>query len=477
MRVLGLDIGTQGVRAIVVNEQGIQIAKKSKSFSRFSSSENSAYKEQDPDDWLCAAYDVIGDCVRQLKGDKIDAAAIDGTSGTILALDDKKRPLFSGIMYNDTRSDSLVEIVNGAAKRFTKELGYVFNSSFALPKILWVKENLNDLYKKTWKFVHQSDYIYGNLTGIFDLTDYSTALKTGYDLVGEKWPDFMSVLGIDREKLPFVNAPGKRMGTVTALAAEKTGLSQDTVFYTGATDGIASSLAAGLCLPGEWATVIGTTMVFKGITQKLVLDPLGRVYSHKHPEGWWLPGGASNVGGRCLDEMFGKGNLKEYDKGVSNFLPSGDITYPLTITGERFPFIKQDAQGFYIGDQNNIRKKYAAVMEGVGYTERFSYDMLRDIGCEVGDIILTAGGASKSSIWTQIRANILQKQLRISGCTEAAAGSAILAVSGVLGCKISEAVRSMVRFTATFDPDEKLKNRYDELYGRFVEECKRRFQL
>jgi xylulokinase len=477
MKVLGLDIGTQGVRAIVVNEQGILIAEKSKPFSMLSSSENFAYKEQDPGDWLCASYDVISDCVRQLKGDKIDAAAIDGTSGTILALDSKKKPLSKGIMYNDSRSDSLVGTVNEAAKKLTKKLGYTFSSSFALPKILWVKENLSDLYEKTWKFVHQSDYIYGNLTGIFDLTDYSTALKTGYDLIEERWPDFLNTLGIDKEKLPFVNAPGKRVGRVTALAAEKTGLSQNTVFYTGATDGIASSLAAGLCLPGEWATVIGTTMVFKGITHKLVLDPFGRVYSHKHPDGWWLPGGASNVGGRCLNEMFGKDNLKEYDKSALNFLPSGDITYPLTITGERFPFIKHDAQGFYMGDQGNTRKKYAAVMEGVGYTERFSYDMLQNIGCEVGNIILTAGGASKSPVWTQIRANILQKQLCVSECTEAAAGSAMLAVSGVLGCKISEAVRSMVRFTAVVDPDKNLKDRYDELYWRFVEECKKRFQL
>jgi xylulokinase len=209
----------------------------------------------------------------------------------------------------------------------------------------------------------------------------------------------------------------------------------------------------------------------------LVLDTHGRVYSHKHPEGWWLPGGASNVGGRCLNEIFGKDNLAEYDKFAPGYLPSGDIVYPLTVVGERFPFIKHDARGFYVGDQSNIQKKYAAFMEGVGYTERFSYAMLRDLGCETSDVILTAGGASKSPVWTQIRANILQKQLRVSETTEAAAGSAILAASGALGCGISEAVRSMVRSIAIFDPDKKLKERYDEFYERFVEECKTRFQL
>jgi xylulokinase len=477
VKILGLDIGTQGVRGIVYDEYGNIAAENNCSFAHFSISENKEYKEQNPSDLLHAAYRVIADCVRQLKGEKIDAAAIDGTSGTIVALDHEKRPLTMGIMYNDDRSISQAAKVNHAAGGSLGKLGYTFNSSYALPKILWIKENMPDIYEKTWKFIHQSDYIYGKLTGVYDITDYSNALKTGYDLLDERWPDFLAALDIDKEKLPAVTAPGTRIGTVLSGVAGETGLMEDVVFYTGTTDGCASSLAAGLSVPGEWATVIGTTMVFKGITRELVPDSQGRIYSHKHPQGWWMPGGASNVGGSCLNEMFGKENLKEYDRTVWDYLPTGDIAYPLTGTGERFPFIKPGVQGFYIGDPSNIRKKYAAIMESVAYTERLSYDTLCGLGCDIGDVVLTSGGATKAPVWVQIRANILQKQLCVPESANAAMGSAIIALSGISGSNLSDAVRSMVRFTAKIDPEIQLKELYDEIYARFREECKKRFQI
>jgi xylulokinase len=190
-----------------------------------------------------------------------------------------------------------------------------------------------------------------------------------------------------------------------------------------------------------------------------------------------MPGGASNVGGRCLNEMFGKENLKEYDRTAPEYLPTGDIAYPLTGTGERFPFIKPDAQGFYVGDSSNIRKQYAAVMESVAYAERLSYDMLRGLGCDIGDVVLTSGGATKSPVWIQIRANILQKQLCVPESTEAAAGSAMIAFSGISGGTLSDAVRSMVRFTAKIDPEIQFKAPYDDIYARFLEECRSRFQI
>ncbi len=476
MYILGIDIGTQGVRGIVTDERGSICAEASASFARVSTTDVPDHKEQNPQDWAQAVTAVIAQCAKDTPGN-IDAVSLDATSGTVLAIDADNKPITAGIMYNDARAKAQAKRVHEAAGEHERAHGYVFNASYALPKILWVKENMPEIYERAHKFIHQSDYIYGMLTGNYNVSDYSNALKTGYDLINERWPDFISGLGIDVALLPEVIAPTGRIGNVSAEAAAKTGLSADTVLFAGATDGYASSLAAGLCVPGEWATVIGTTMVLKGITKKLVLDEAGRIYSHKHPQGWWLPGGASNVGGLCLNEMFGKQNFDEYNKTVASYTPTGDIAYPLTIDGERFPFVNPAARGFYAGDTTDEKKRYAAVMEGVGYTERLSYELLQKLGCEVGGYILTSGGACKSAEWLQIRADILQRALRVPASTDAAMGSAMMAAAGAQSIPLSEAVSAMVKIDKEVLPDTSKKARYEELYARFKQELSERGYL
>ena len=472
MRILGLDIGTQGVRGVVCDEKGRIFAQSTSPFDDMNETANPDFKEQTPASWEQAVIDVISACVKSTGG-TIDALSLDATSGTIVALDENKKPLTNGIMYNDSRSKEQAARVHAAAGAHEKALGYKFNASFALPKILWIMENEPEVYAKTWKFVHQSDYIYGLLTGNYGISDYSNALKTGYDLVNLKWPSFIGDLGIDMNKLPAVVAPGEKIENISQSAACATGLKTTAQVFAGATDGFVSALSAGLAVPGEWATVIGTTMVLKGLTKNLVLDPEGRIYSHRHPQGWWLPGGASNVGGICLNKYFGKDKFQEYDKEVMRLVPTGGIFYPLTVKGERFPFVSADAQGFYLGDSNEV-KKYAAAMEGVGYTERLSYELLQDLGCEVGDSVLTSGGACKSIEWLQIRADIMQKTLMVPDTTDAALGSAMLALSGFKGMKLNDAVSEIVSISKIVEPDAKNKARYDDLYGQFKDELKKR---
>ncbi len=473
MRILGIDIGTQGVRGVVCDEKGSVFAQADCAFEHLDTSSIPEHKEQRPTDWAKAMFFVISKCVKQSE-EKIDAVAIDGTSGTVVAIDKNGNELCDAIMYNDARAKKEAGEVHIAAADHEKKHGYVFNASYALPKILWVKNNQPDIYEKTWKFIHQADYAAGLLTGVFDVTDYSNALKTGYDLISEEWPSLIGSVGIEKDKLPSVVAPGVRIANISEDAAEKTGLPVSAVLFAGASDGYASSLAAGLALPGEWATVIGTTMVLKGITKKMAVDPLGRIYSHKHPQGWWLPGGASNVGGRCLNEKFGKENFNEYNKTVKEHTPTGILAYPLTMKGERFPFVNPSAEGFYVNEDENIRRSYAGTMEGVGYAEKLAYRVLEGLGCEVGDTILTSGGACKSAEWLQIRANILNKSLKVPKETDAAMGTAMIAAAGYMQGKLSDAVSSMVSFAVEVEPQEQYVDKYVEYYARFEEECKKR---
>src|SRR5581483_4428230 len=131
-----------------------------------------------------------------------------------------------------------------------------------------------------------ADYLAGRLTGGPVATDFSHALKTGYDLLGQDWPAaVLDQLGLPVAMLPEVVRPGTRLGSVAAAAAEHTGLVAGTPVLAGMTDGCAAQIAAGALTPGSWNSVLGTTLVLKGVTVERLADPGGAVYSHRHPDG------------------------------------------------------------------------------------------------------------------------------------------------------------------------------------------------
>ena len=479
MIVLGMDIGTQGARVIACDISGNIKSSKSVPFKSLDVSQIEQHREQAAEDWWLAAKEAVCSVIADLKqqgisSDAVKSVSVDGTSGTILPIDRLNTPLQNALMYNDSRAYAQTETIKARARDFENKMGYTFNSSFALPKILWIKENLPGIYEKAKRFVHQTDYIVGRMTGEYGMSDYSNALKTGYDLIALEWPRFIEELGIDRSLLPDIVAPGQRIARIDRQTAEQTGLKEGTMVVAGATDGYASALSAGAVTPGDWATIIGTTMVLKGVTKELILDPKGRIYSHKHPEGYWMPGGASNVGGRCLNEFFGTERFTELDKHVTELSPTGLSIYPLTGRGERFPFVNENARYFANKEVPGEYVHYTALMEGVAYTERLSYEMLSELGCEVKDEIFTAGGACKSEEWLKMRADIMGRRLKIPAETGAAMGAALLAAMPLGFDSVGDASEKLIRISKTVEPDLSKKRLYDQTYSEFKWELKKR---
>ena len=480
MFFLGIDIGTQGIRGLVVDEKGNIISSGSRRFTRLNLTENAKCYEQAASDWIESVIHVIEKCVYGLKEkggtpEDIAGIAVDGTSGTILPVDSGCQPLTNALMYNDTRADTQAELVQTAGEGLSENLGYQFKSSFSLPKILWIKHNQPDIYAKTRRFLHQSDFIVGFLTGNFQNSDYSNALKTGYDLINNCWPKFIeSKLGLSLEKFPDVHPPGTIVGSVSKSIAQLTGLSQKTRVCVGATDGNASALAAGIKKPGDYNTTIGTTLVIKGLTTSITHDRQGRIYSHRHPDGFWMPGGASNTGGICLNHHFKDRKLAELDKQVNLSEPSRLVCYPLIGIGERFPFLAPDAEGFIKGKVQNELQFYTALLEGVAYTERLSYEVMAELGCDPVNTVYTAGGAAKSLVWLKIRANILNRRLLVPKVVEASMGAAILAASTIRFNGTSEAVDAMVKIDKEVIPDPKISQRYNSFYSLFKTACTER---
>jgi len=480
MLYMGIDVGTQGVRCLVVDEAGRPVASKSVPFSRLNIAQREGWQEQSPADWQGAMEEAVRACTARLRADghgpdAVVAISVDGTSGTIVPLDAAHRPLTNGIMYNDPRAREQAAKVRAAMGAYERKLGYAFGASFSLPRILWILENRPEVYEQTAVFAHQADYITGLLCGEFAVSDYSNALKTGYDLLDGGWPkEIEGRLGIDRARLPRILRPGEPIARVSKGAADRLGLSTDTLVVGGSTDGYASALAAGAVRAGRWVSIIGTTFVLKGVTERLFIDSEGISYSHRLPSGEWLLGGAGNIGGRTLNACAGARSFESMDAAAQALIPTGVRCYPLPGRGERFPFARADCEPFYIGDITGDRL-YAATMEGVGLAERLAYDRMAQLGCPVGDEICSTGGACRSELWLRIRASILNRQIKVPRVAEAAMGSALLAAT----CdpreqrSLADAAERMIAYDRVVDPDPALVGPYGEIYGKFREDLQR----
>lgn len=482
MLFMGIDIGTQGARVIVTDEIGSVAAGTSISFEFLNLSNFPDHYEQSPETWWKSTSDAVAVTVDMLKNkgfkpSDIIAISIDGTSGTILPIGKDNNPLSNGIMYNDMRSKAETTTIRKISGKHESKMGLRFNASFALPKILWIKDNTPHIYEHARLIIHQADYIVGKLCGEYGVSDYSNSLKTGYDLIDNCWPEYLDELGLDRIKLPDIVAPGEIIGRVSNEAAAELGLSTKTYVVAGATDGYSSALAAGAFRVGCWATIIGTTMVIKGVSSNIVIDPTGSSYCHKLPSGSWMVGGASNVGGLCLNRKFNKNEFDMLNSSVDMLTPTGVLIYPLTGTGERYPFVDPSAQEFVIGDTSDNRVLYTALMEGVGYVERLAYDLNIKMGCTIGDEIFTSGGGCRSDEWLRIRASIMNRTMRVPVVVDAAMGSAMLAASKIYFTSLEEAASSMITFAKTIEPVKEKVKLYDEFYAAFNEQCENRFKL
>ena len=475
--VLGIDCGTQGIRCLVSDLEGNIIADGQEKI--LSSNKFGDRFEQDPNEWWSKTQICIQKTLFDLEKNgyspsDIHCLSIDSTSGTIIPIGENNHPLGPAIMYNDSRAKEDSIYINHVAKDFTEKIGYQFGPSFALCKVFWLKNHLPQIYDKTKVFLHAGDFLQMKLTDLI-LSDISNSLKMGFDLLEMKWPCFIQdQLGIDIQKLPSVIKTGEKSGVISKSIAKKFHLSTSLNVIAGATDGTASFFASGARLPGDISSTIGTTLVIRGISENLIKDIKGRIYCHLHPAGYWLPGGASNTGGECLQKFFPNENLKEWDNQVLKMaVPTSLILYPLTRKGERLPFASPEAEFFQNRKESSRLEFYTACLEGVGYIEKFSYQVLEKLGSSSIQRIYSSGSGSNSPIWCQIRSNILSKPIFLPKTTESAMGACIIAASHLFG-GLSLACEKMVKINKIYEPIKSISSQYQEKYHQFLDECQKR---
>jgi sugar (pentulose or hexulose) kinase len=434
---IGVDIGTQSVRAIAIDDVGETLGIHSVPLTSF---RDGAVHEQNADDWLTGAFACISSVTAQVAAvaevQRIHAISISATSGTIVVVNEAGTPVTPGIMYDDSRGADFASGSQDADPAMWERLGYRAQGSWALCKIAWL-QNAGELTSGR-TVINQPDVVTWALAGHRVASDSSHALKAGLDLDSLSWPtSVLSALDIPRGVLPSVVESGSIIGLVSAAASLQTGLPEGCSIVAGMTDGCAAQIATGALSPGDWSSVLGTTLVLKGASSSRLRDEAGSVYAHRAPfSGGWWPGGASSTGANAIVQWLPNVGYDELHFSPGE-LRDAPVIYPLPGHGERFPFVAAEAHFFSLDgdfptlDSQGIPATFAAVAKGLAFVERLCFDLLEMTGYNISGSIFFSGGGSNNELWNQLRSDVLGVPVSVPSVKEGAIGMAILAAAAV----------------------------------------------
>ncbi|MDH5446230.1 MAG: FGGY-family carbohydrate kinase [Gammaproteobacteria bacterium] len=414
---IGIDLGTSGCRAIVIDQQAKPIANQALSWP--APDVHGAEVQQDARIWWDTLQKLLSQLCRTIDVEHVRAICLDGTSGTVLLCDKSGTPLAPALMYNDARATAEA----ASLKQTAPPDSAVHSASSGLAKLLWLKQQ--DYAAHAHHFLHQADWIYGQLSGQFGTSDHNNALKTGYDPVGKSWPVWMDSLDIPAGWLPKVVAPGTPIGSLSPEITTRFGFPADIQLVTGTTDSTAAFLATGASRPGEAVTSLGSTLVLKIICERPIFDTESGVYSQPCGQ-YWLVGGGSNSGGKVLRDFFSDEKMAEMQTALDFDHPTGLDYYPLPQTGERFPINDPDLSPRLSPRPDDDVMFFQGLLEGIAQIERQGYEKLRQLGASWPTSIRTMGGGAKNDKWTWMRQALLNVPISEPIHTEAAYGVALL---------------------------------------------------
>ena len=416
---IGIDIGTSGVRACVINDKN-DLVYLCKTPLASPVKENRSIT-QDANLWWLATKKTLKDLFSHIDTYQVKAISVNGTSGTVLVCDAHGTPLGPARMYNDGFCSHQAALIKSVAPADTAAHGV----SSGLAKLLYLQQR----YPQAKQLLHQADWIAGKICGRFNISDANNALKTGYDPLNACWPNWFKDLNVNMQLLPEVVPPGTPVAKVQEDLLSEFKLTPDCQIVSGTTDSIAAFIATGAHKPGDAVTSLGSTLVLKVISDFPINAPEHGIYSHKLGD-YWLAGGASNTGGAVLAHYFNQQQINHLTDLLKPEEPTHLNYYPLIQAGERFPVNDPNIQPRLEPKAETELKFFQGLLEGISQIEKEGYQKLQQLGAPFPSQIETAGGGSKNAAWLQIREQVLGVAVKQAEYSEACYGSALLARQG-----------------------------------------------
>ena len=468
---LGIDVGTGGTRALIIDEHGKVVASGTEEHAHFASP-RAGWAEQDPQDWWRACRLAVRQAVRNAGtgGDAIACVGFSGQMHGAVLLDAADEVVRPAIIWCDQRTERQVEELASlfGTERLIQLTCNPPLTNFTLTKLLWVRENEPKNWRRVAHVMLPKDFVRFRLTGerAIDMADASGTLLL--DVTNRKWSaEMQSRSGIEEKLLPSLWESPQICGRINGSGAEATGLKPGTPVVAGAGDQAAGAVGMGIVRPGTVSVSIGTSGVVFAATDGPALDPQGRLHTFCHAiPGRWHVMGVTQAAGlslRWFRDRFGAGRedgRDPYDRLCEEAAtaPAGasGVLWAPYLMGERTPYCDPNARAALVGLAASHTRAdiIRAILEGVTFSLKDSFTIFREMNLPVQRVRLGGGGA-RSALWRQIQADVYGATVEIVKAEEGAAyGAAILAGVGAGGWKsVDEACDAIVQTAQQIKPD------------------------
>jgi xylulokinase len=480
---LGIDIGTSGTKTLAVDESGRILAEANATYGMLTP--KPLWTEQNPEDWWQATVKTIREVVKKgkLKAADVKAIGLSGQMHGSVFLDKSHKVIRPALLWNDQRTAAECEEIErraGGRKALIKLVANPALTGFTAPKILWLRNNEPKNFEKCVKILLPKDDVRRRLTGELatDVSDASGMLLL--DVAKRDWSKkLLEKLDLDINLFAKCYESEEVTGKLLPAVAKELGLTTDCLVVGGAGDCAANGVGTGVVASGELSTSIGTSGIMFVHSDKVEVDPLGRLHTFCHAvHGKWHMMGVSLSGGGslqwfhdklCAEVKRNKGKkdcLDVLNAEAAEVPPGSEGLFFLPyLSGERTPHADPDARACFIGATLSHGRGHMvrAIMEGVAYAMRDSLAIIKEMGVPVKEI-RASGGGSKSPLWRQIQADVFgQKVVTINAEQGPAFGVALLAAVGAGAYKnVEEACRATIKVVAETPLNKAAAKVYDQ---------------
>ena len=474
MYYIGVDLGTSAVKLVLISNKGEVKNIVSKEYPL--SFPKEGWSEQEPAFWKEDVFSGIKELIKDFERSEIKAISFGGQMHGLVILDEEDKVIRPAILWNDGRTEAETKYLNEKIGK-DKLSSYTANIAFAgftAPKILWIKNNEPENFKKIKKIMLPKDYIVYLLSGVHS-TDYSDASgMLLLDVKNKCWSkEMIDICSIKEEMLPKLFESYEVVGNIREDIANELGLSLDVKIVAGAGDNAAAAIGTATVGNGACNISLGTSGTVFISSDNFAVDKYNALHSFAHADGNYHLMGCMLSAASCnkwwLENVL---ETKDFVKEQEGFDSLGEnkVFFLPYLMGERSPHNDVFARGSFIGiSMDTAREKLTqAVFEGVAFALRDSLEVARSLGINI-DKAKICGGGAKSPIWKEIIANVLNVTLEVVKCEEGPGyGAAILAAVGAGEfSSVKEACESLVEVVERIEPKKEIVDKYEKAYSKF----------
>ncbi len=472
---IGVDLGTSGVKLLLVDASGKILAEASREYPVLYP--QAGWTEQRPEDWYNAAIDGIKELLQGQDGSAVKGISFGGQMHGLVAMDKDGNVIRPCILWNDGRTEKQTAYLNETVgkDKISAYTGNIAFAGFTAPKILWLKENEPQNFKGIAKILLPKDYLAFKLSGRY-CTDYSDASgMLLLDVKNKRWSKEMcGVCGISAGQLPELHESYEPIGNILPELAQELGLSESVKIIIGAGDNAAAAIGTGTVGKGKCNISIGTSGTIFITDGKFTVDDKNALHSFCHADGGWHLMGCILSAASCrkwwLEDILETNDYATDEKNVAAAETDGLFFLPY-LSGERSPHNDVNAKGAFIGLTSTTTRAQMskAVMEGVAFALKDCLEVAKTNGVQISSATICGGGA-KSETWQQIIADVLNLPLFVTENKQSVAyGATILAM---IGCKeykeLKSACKTLLKKGKILIPDSESVKNYNRKYGNFI---------